>query len=271
MDAIKYIALDLDGTLTDSRKTITPRTLDALSSAQEKGVTLIIASGRPPQGIVHVARELRLAERGGYVMAYNGGEVVRAEDGEILFRHPLPADVIPEVCAWSHRLGLPLITHVDGNILTNSPHDVHVVRNAGINGMPIVGTDSMAEVLRDVPQSPVKFLMLGEASPLAEAELLLRNAFAGRLEVCRSTPNFMEIVAAGIDKATALKHILRDRNAEASQLMAFGDGDNDLSMIRYAGLGIAMANATQRLRDAADFVTLDNDSDGIAYALERFL
>ena len=80
----------------------------------------------------------------------------------------------------------------------------------------------------------------------------------------------MEIVAAGIDKSRALKRILQVEDASPAQLMAFGDGDNDLGMIRYAGMGIAMANATPRLREAARFVTLDNDSDGIAHALDIF-
>lgn len=270
MDTIKFIALDLDGTLTDSSKHITPRTLQALYAAQEQGVKLIIASGRPPEGIAPIAQELRLASRGGYIMAYNGGEVFRASDSALLYRCSLPSEALGEVCAWSRRLGLPLVTHADGNILTNAPFNDHVVRNASINGMPVVGSDALEQTLQRLPQPPVKFLMVGEAGPLAEAERLLQSAFAGRLEVCRSTPNFMEIVAAGIDKSRALKRILQVEDASPAQLMAFGDGDNDLGMIRYAGMGIAMANATPRLREAARFVTLDNDSDGIAHALDIF-
>ncbi len=270
MDTIRFIALDLDGTLTDSSKHITPRTLQALHAAQEQGATLVIASGRPPEGIAPIARELRLSSYGGYIIAFNGGEVSRATDGALLHRRCLPSEVLGEVCAWSRRLGLPLVTHAGGTILTNSPHNVYVMRNAVINGMPVEGTDALEQRLQHLPQPPVKFLMVGEAGPLAEAERLLQSAFAERLEVCRSTPNFMEIVSAGIDKSAALKRILQVENAAPSQLMAFGDGDNDLGMIRYAGMGIAMSNATPRLREAARFVTLDNDSDGIAHALDLF-
>lgn len=270
MGTIKYIALDLDGTLMDSTKRISPRTLQALHGAQDAGVCLIIASGRPCQGIAPVAEALRLGERGGYIMAYNGGEVRRADNGEVLFSHPLPTDAIAEVCAWGKRLGLPLIAHRDGHIVTSAPDDAHVVRNAAINGMPIEGVGELAEAVAAMPTAPIKFLMVGDAGRLENAEVRLRQAFAGRLEICRSTPNFMEIVAKGVDKAAALQRIMERHGDTAAALMAFGDGDNDLTMVRYAGMGIAMGNATAALKEAAQFVTLDNDTDGIAHALAHF-
>lgn len=271
MHTIKFLALDLDGTLTDSTKRISPYTLGMLDAAQRRGVTLIIASGRPMKGIEPIVGMLRLRERGGYVLAYNGGEVTDARTGECLFRRTLPRPLLPEIVRQARLIGLPLMSYRNGHIITEHPSDPYILRNSSINHLPVEGVPDLSEALAGLPEPPVKCLMTGDPEALEAAECRMREALGSEIEICRSLPYFMEIVAKGIDKAAGLGIILRRHHAMPEQLMACGDGDNDLSMIRMAGIGVAMENATHRLKAEAQFVTKSNDDDGVAYAVVQFI
>lgn len=271
MHPIRFLALDLDGTLTDSLKRITPRTLQALQAVREQGVTLIIASGRPVAGIAPIVELLRLRETGGYALAYNGGEVTDLRTAECLFRRTLPHDVLPEICHEAQCLNLPLLSYRGRNIITEHPSDPYILRNSAINHMPVEGVADLSEALLSLPEPPVKCLLTGAPEHLERGEARLRAVFGERLEVCRSTPYFLEIVAKGVSKAGGISVILRRHAASPENLMACGDADNDFTMIQFAGIGVAMANATDRLKAAAQFITKSNDEDGVAYAIEQLL
>ena len=271
MQRIKFLALDLDGTLTDSRKRITPRTLQALQAARSRGVTLIIASGRPVPGIAPIVECLKLRETGGCALAYNGGEVTDLHTGECLFRRTLPRELLSDICQEARRMALPLLSYRGGNIITEHPSDPYILKNSAINHMPVEGVADLSEVLLSLPEPPVKCLMTAPPELLAEGEQRMRAAFSDCLEVCRSTPYFLEVVAKGIDKASGLDIILRRHGASPACLMACGDADNDFTMIQLAGVGVAMANATERLKAAAQFITKSNDEDGVAYAIEQLI
>ena len=228
----RAIALDLDGTLTNHEKVVTPKTREALLQASAKGAVIILASGRPTYGIEPVAECLELNKQGGYILSYNGGNIVNAKTGEKLFSQFLPDDVIPELYAYAEENGHALLEALE-------PH-------------------------------PTKLLMTGDPSDMLKAEEELVEKLGDRMDIFRSAPFFLELVPKGIDKAKSLSRLLTKINLTPADMIAFGDGYNDLSMLKLAGMGVAMENAAPEVRAEADYVTLSNEEDGVAAALEHF-
>lgn len=263
----RAIALDLDGTLTNHDKVVTPRTRQALLKAQEQGAIIILASGRPTYGIVPVAECLELEKRGGYILSYNGGNIVNAKTGEKLFSQFLPDAVIPILYKYAREHGYALLGYAGNEIITEMPDDQYVKEESRINKMNIRKVDNLLDALEP---HPTKLLMTGDPTDMIKAEEELVEILGEKMDIFRSAPFFLELVPKGIDKAQSLLRLLSKINLTPADLMAFGDGYNDLSMLKLAGVGVAMANAAPEVRANADYVTLSNEEDGVAEALLHF-
>ncbi len=263
----RVIALDLDGTLTNNEKEITPRTLKALFKAQEEGATIVIASGRPSFGIKSVSDSLEMSTRGGYILSYNGGKIIDTTTHQSVFKRKLPEDVIPTVYHYAKEKGYALLGYKDGKIITETPDDEYVWEERRTNKMEIDGVDNLLEAL---VANPCKLLMTGHEEDMAKAESDLKEMLGSKMDIFRSAPFDLELVPKGIDKAETLKLLLEMLHLTPADLIAFGDGYNDLSMVKLAGMGVAMANAVPELKEVADYITLSNEEDGVAAALEHF-
>ena len=263
----RAIALDLDGTLTNHEKVVTPKTREALLKAAAKGAVIILASGRPTYGIEPVAECLELQKRGGYILSYNGGNIVNAKTGEKLFSQFLPDEVIPELYAYAKEHGHALLGYAGNEIITEMPDDQYVKEESRINKMNIRKVDNLFESLEP---HPTKLLMTGDPTLMLKAEEELAEKLGDRMDIFRSAPFFLELVPKGIDKAKSLTRLLTKINLTPADLIAFGDGYNDLSMLKLAGIGVAMENAAPEVRAEADYVTLSNEEDGVAAALTHF-
>lgn len=263
----RAIALDLDGTLTNHDKVVTPRTRQALLLAESKGAIIILASGRPTYGIVPVAECLELEKRGGYILSYNGGNIVNAKTGEKLFSQFLPDAVIPILYKYAKEKNHALLGYAGNEIITEMPDDPYVKEESRINKMNIRKVDNLLETLEP---HPTKLLMTGDPTDMLKAEEELVEILGEKMDIFRSAPFFLELVPKGIDKAQSLLRLLSKINLTPADLIAFGDGYNDLSMLKLAGVGVAMANAAPEVRADADYVTLSNEEDGVAEALLHF-
>lgn len=263
----RAIALDLDGTLTNHDKVVTPRTRQALLLAESKGAIIILASGRPTYGIVPVAECLELEKRGGYILSYNGGNIVNAKTGEKLFSQFLPDAVIPILYKYAKEKNHALLGYAGNEIITEMPDDQYVKEESRINKMNIRKVDNLLNALEP---HPTKLLMTGDPTDMIKAEEELVEILGEKMDIFRSAPFFLELVPKGIDKAQSLLRLLSKINLTPADLMAFGDGYNDLSMLKLAGVGVAMANAAPEVRADADYVTLSNEEDGVAEALLHF-
>ena len=263
----RAIALDLDGTLTNHEKVVTPKTREALLQAAANGAVIILASGRPTYGIEPVAECLELNQRGGYILSYNGGNIVNAKTGEKLFSQFMPDEVIPELYAYAKEHGHALLGYAGNEIITEMPDDQYVKEESRINKMNIRKVDNLFESLEP---HPTKLLMTGDPTLMLKAEEELVEKLGDRMDIFRSAPFFLELVPKGIDKAKSLTRLLTKINLTPADLIAFGDGYNDLSMLKLAGMGVAMENAAPEVRAEADYVTLSNEEDGVAAALTHF-
>lgn len=264
----KILVLDIDGTLTDSKKCISRVTKRALRRAQNKGVKIVLASGRPTPGIVPVANELGFKEHGGYILSFNGGKIIDYSEDNTVFESVLPGEMIPSLYNDSVENKVSIISYDKTSVLTETPDDEYIIKEAALNKMPITEVESFVEAV----QHPVtKCLMTGEPTHLAEVEQKIKVKYGESLSIYRSEPYFLEIMPKGIDKAQSLSRLLQHLGLTREQMIACGDGFNDLSMIRYAGLGVAMSNAQKIVKRSADYITFTNDENGVAHVVDKYI
>lgn len=263
----RVLALDLDGTLTNSEKVITPKTKEALMRAQEAGTIVVLATGRPTCGVAPLGEELQLERFGGYLLSYNGGCMISCADGTVIAQQTLPSDLVPAIAAFAKREQVNLITYEGNDIITENPNCPYTEIEARVNGMKIRKVDSFVDYVKfPIP----KCLMLAEGTILESVEKRALEAFSQRLNIYRSEPFFLEIMPQHIDKAHSLGKLLKHLGLHRGQLVACGDGFNDASMIEYAGLGVAMGNAQPAVKVLADVVAGSNDEDGLVPIIEQY-
>ena len=264
----KILVLDIDGTLYNSEKRITSATKAAIYKAREQGNIIAIASGRPLPGIHDVSRELELAEKGGYIMAYNGGRILNVQTNEYISEITLPPEYIPRIAALAEKYGVAVVGHASEMLVTEQPDDEIINLEARLNKMPVVEIPSLADYREN---SLYKCIITGDGDKLVELEKIAAKEFEGELSVYRSEPYFLEVLPLGIDKARGIDVLAAHLGMTKDEVIACGDGFNDLSMIKHAGLGVAMANAQKVVKESADYVTDSCDDDGLVSVIEKFL
>ncbi len=264
----RIIVLDLDGTLTNSEKKITPKTKAALMQAQEQGARIVLASGRPTYGIVPIAEELQLDKYEGYIMAFNGGKITDWTTKDTIFEQKLDDELVPLLYHEAMYADMNILTYRGESILSSDKTDKYVLEEARINKMPVIEPHNFL----DAVEYPVnKCLIVGDPEPLHQLELKVAEKMQDRISVYTSAPFFMECVPLNIDKAASLDRLLKILKVSKDEVIACGDGHNDMSMIQYAGLGVAMANAEEDVKAAADYITLSNEEDGVGEVVEKFM
>lgn len=277
--AVKAIALDIDGTLTNDEKRITPRTREALLAAEHAGIRLVLASGRPAQGLRALADELELSRFDGLLVSYNGAHVERAQTGEVLFQRTLPQECV--VPLLEHLRAFDVIPWVtEGRVLyVEDAYRCEIFhRGRAMNivkyerdacGLLVHEVESLEALCVQHPQS--KVLVAGTDIYLAQHWEQMAAPFQDKLSCMFTADFFFEFMATGVSKGAALAGALPALGIEAADVVAFGDAQNDVTMLTWAGVGVAMGNATSEARAAADMVTATNNEDGIAIALEQLL
>lgn len=264
----KMIALDIDGTLTNSKKQITPGVKKALKKAQEKGVKVVLASGRPTTGILPLAEELELKTYGGYILSFNGGKIIDCKTDEVIYEKMIPEEKISEIYEFAQENNVSLLSYHKQHIITESPDNKYVQIESKINRMPVKQIENFVEYV-DFPV--VKCMMLGDGDYLEKLERKAVDQLGDDLSIYRSEPYFLETMPQNIDKANGLEKLLEHEGLTREELIACGDGFNDVSMIGYAGLGVAMDNAQPAVKQVANYVTSSCDEDGVAKVVEKFI
>ena len=264
----ELLVLDIDGTLTNSEKRVTERTLQAIKKIQQKGKKIAIASGRPTAGVTGIAKAIGLDKAGGYILSYNGGRIADFQTGEVIYSKTIKQELIPEIYKSAVAYDTGIITYEGDCAISGNGVDEYIELETRINGIDIKETNQFAEYVT----FPVnKCLMTGEPSHMETVEKELAKKFEAELNIFRSEPFFVEIMPKNIDKAYSLGKLLDYLRLTQEQMICCGDGFNDLSMIKYAGLGVAMENAQPVVKEAADYITRSNNEDGVADVIEKFM
>lgn len=278
MNKYKVIVMDVDGTLANSEKKITINTKKALMKLQKQGMILILASGRPTSGLMDLARELEMDKHHGLLVSFNGSKIVDCTTNEVLFNETMSIEEGQAVLEHMKKFNvIPMIdkdnylyvNDVFNNAIEYNGKSFNIIEYEARGGkFKLCEKDDLAN-FANYPLN--KILTAGEPNYLQETYKEMMEPFKDTLSCMFTAPFYFEFTAKGIDKAKALETVLTKLGVNKEEIVAFGDGHNDISMVRYAGVGIAMGNAVQELKDIADYVTLSNDEDGIAYAIDKFI
>ena len=267
----KIIVLDLDGTLTNRDKVITPRTREALMRAQDMGKIVVLASGRPTPGVMPLAEELRLSEHGGYILSFNGGMIVSCSTGKVVFDCQLPPEVNSQVIDLAREHRVDIMTYEGDRIIASDASYKYIALESRVCHMDVKEIREPEDMKAYVTFPVPKFILTDDGDYLVTMEPRVKAALGKNYSVYRSDSYYLEVLPRGIDKAKSLERFLEVTGHRREEMIACGDGYNDLSMIKYAGLGVAMENGVLPVRQAADYITLSNNDDGVAHVVEKFM
>jgi Cof subfamily protein (haloacid dehalogenase superfamily) len=260
---------DLDGTVLRRDLGISARTVAALNRLRERGVWLVVATGRRFEGAREHAERLGFA--GSDPLICYGGSMVRRMNGETLLHRTLSKDLSLEVLEWAAERDLHARVFVDGRVIS-SPETTATLQHMRRSEEPgVFVVDSPADWLRDGGEEPTKLVIVDHPDAVERWLAEARAAFEGRLFVTRSLPHYVEIGGLEGTKSKALKFLCERWGIDPAHTIAFGDADNDVDMLRFAGHGVAVGGMIDEVREAADAVAPPVDEDGVASYLEKIL
>ena len=264
----KLIAMDLDGTLNNDQKVITEKTKAALMAAQKRGVRLALASARPSPGLFKERDILRLQDHKGILMSYNGGRIVDADTGKVLFETSMDLEETKQVLRKLEDLPVTPILDDGVQFYVTDKNGYKVDYECKNNNMVCSEVGNLADFLAF---SPIKILMSVQPEELAEVQKQIADFLPESLTVVQTAAFYLEVLPKVINKGQGIRDICKVLGIEPAEVVSFGDAANDIPMLEAAGMGVAMGNAQEAVKQAADMVTLSNNEDGIAAALEKLL
>lgn len=261
----KLIVLDCDGTLLNSKKEITDRTLKTINAVVNNGVKIMLASARPFYRLKPIIAQLGIDADNHYTISFNGGLVTNNTESEILFSREFSAEQVNEIVNIGKTKKTNIFLYARKAIYSNFNDEKYKQKNPDVNFNVVDFTEF------DFNSTKIyKIAYVNSPEDTIKLRKELPNHILNNYEISSSVPQFVEIVPKGITKADALMHIQKKLCIKSEDIIAFGDQDNDIPMLIYAGCGIAMGNSPDVVKETASFITTSNDEDGVAVALEHF-
>jgi len=264
--AFRLLVLDLDGTIVDSRLQVSPRVRAALKKAIDAGVRVTLASGRPFHNMRPFANDLGIRDP---VICYQGAVVQDPGSGEVYFHCGVPLHLAREFIDVVRGHGWDLCLFLDDRLYAEriTPLVRYYAEYSPIKEQ----LNPVADLKALLSHEPTKLVVVSEAEQAAMVNDLLRVHFWGRLRIVRSFPRFVEGTSLAASKGQALSFLAEKLGVTQAETMAIGDNDNDTDMIAWAGLGVAMGNASAAVKAVAGYVAPSIEEDGAAEAIERFI
>ena len=264
----KLIAMDLDGTLNNDQKIITEKTKAALMAAQKAGIRLALASARPSPGLFKERDILNMQDYHGILMSYNGGRIVDAETGKVLFETSMDLDQTKQVLRQLEKLPVTPILDDGVQFYVTDKNGYKVNYECKNNNMICTEVENLADFLSF---APIKILMSVQPEELSKVQQTIAGMLPDSLTVVQTAAFYLEVIPKVINKGQGIRDICKVLGISPAEVISFGDAANDIPMLEEAGVGVAMGNASEAVKQAANLVTLSNNEDGIAAALEKLL
>ncbi|WP_049804148.1 Cof-type HAD-IIB family hydrolase [Desulfosporosinus acidiphilus] len=264
--AIRLVAMDLDDTLLRDDWTISPRVVKAIQKAQEQKVKVTIATGRMPISTRPYALQLGIDVP---VITYHGAMVQQVISGEILFRRVIPSALAKKIIGDVLERGMYAQIYLKNRVITSKLTELSE-QYARISKVSIEEAD-LQETISQEPEGVEKILLMAEEAGLDQLTPFLDQRYGDKVHLTKSKPYFLEMTESTVNKGVALAALAERFNIAQEEVMAIGDSFNDLEMIKYAGVGVAMGNARKEIQEQANIVTATNQEDGVAEAIERYV
>ncbi|CCG89121.1 sugar-phosphatase [Erwinia piriflorinigrans] len=267
--AIKLIAIDMDGTLLNPQHEVTPRVKQAIQTARDKGVAVVLATGRPFIGVQRYLQELGLQQKGQYCITNNGALVQQAADGECVAEVALTFEDYLYFEQLSRSLGVHFQALSKTELFTpNKDISEYTVHESWMTGIPLRHR-SVSEMDRNLTFP--KVMMIDPPELLDAAIARIPHEALQRYTIMKSSPYYLEILDKRVNKGAGVRLLAERLKLSSNEVMAIGDQENDLAMLEYAGTGVAMGNGIEKVKAVAQFVTKTNAEDGVAWAIEKFV
>ncbi len=262
--AIKLIAIDMDDTLLDGTLQVSPRTCEAIRKAQEQGVIVTIATGRMFASAVTYANKLNIQVP---IITYNGGMIRCPVSKEIIFQQVIPSDVAGRIVDFFRKRGWYLQSYLNDQlyIVECCEEAKYYEKLTGIEAIAI------GEKFYSMKHEPNKLLCLAKPEKILEIQKVVKEEFGREVFVTTSKDIYLELTHPEVTKGHALAFLADRLQIKQEEVMAIGDSNNDYPMIEYAGFGVAMGNASERVKGIAQAVTAHNNAHGVAEAIEKYV
>lgn len=266
----KLIALDIDGTLLNSKKEITSKVYESIQEAKEKGFKIVLSTGRPLQGVTPLLEKLNLTDSGDYVICFNGALVQEVKSKKVI------ADIdmsVEDFRTIYNRVCKPNNTNIHINTTTHlitpqeTPHK-YTIHESKLNN---IGIEYVNENDIDSNIKFCKVMIVDEPERLEEIIATIPQELYEKYTIVRSAPFFLEFLNINANKGTALEALCKSIGLPVEKTIAVGDEENDQHMIKLAGLGVAMGNARDTIKEIADYITDTNNNHGVAKTIDKFL
>jgi Cof subfamily protein (haloacid dehalogenase superfamily) len=262
--AYRLMAVDIDGTLLDNNGTLTENTKNTIRRGVDNGLIFTIATGRPIQGVEYLNKMLELDVP---FITYNGAMVVMGTSKKIIYEQKLSSTDTRSIIELGEKYGVTVMVWKNNGLYVRKL-DERVHQYKKISGVEPVVIESMDEL---VEGGATKALWYDEAEKIEKYQQQVGSFLSVSINYHTSRPYFLEFVDKYASKAIAMEKLGEHFGISHSEMIAVGDGYNDLSMIEYAGLGVAMENAPDAIKEKADFITLSNEEDGVAHVINKFV
>uniref|UniRef100_A0A7N0V739 Haloacid dehalogenase-like hydrolase family protein n=1 Tax=Kalanchoe fedtschenkoi TaxID=63787 RepID=A0A7N0V739_KALFE len=268
-----YIFCDMDGTLLNSKSLISSTTAEALKEAASRGIKVVIATGKARHAAKRVLEIVGLTGKGGIFSDYSPGVFVQGllvygRNGQQIFRQDLDPSICREAFIYSRDHGVPLIAFCEDRCLSLFDHPL-------LDSLHTVYHEAKAEIITSVEQLAAagaqKLIFLDTAESVATTLRPYWSAATGdRATVVQAVPDMLEIVPPGTSKGSGVRMLLDHLGVSEKEVMAIGDGENDVEMLQLASLGVALSNGSEKAKAVANVIGVSNDEDGVADAIYRY-
>ncbi len=262
---VELVAIDLDGTLLTSGKTITERTKRVLKALSNQNIKIVIASARPPRSVAAAYKALNLTC---CVICYNGALIYDPKSKKMLAHCPIKLETAKEIINRARSVHSDILVSVE--VLDhwytdklNNAYQTEVSKQ--------FEPDRLGPIDSWLDCDVTKILLLGEEQHIEKIKNTFLSEFRDKIAMAQGEKHLLQIMAKGVSKGRALKTVCNFYNIPLDKTIAIGDESNDIDMLEIAGIGIAMADAPDKVKQVADYVTTGNDEDGVAEALEKFV
>lgn len=261
---IKFVAIDLDGTLLNSHHELSTRNEHALCQAMAEGVHIVLATGKTRFSALNLIQQLNLKTPG----IYSQGLILYDGDGNVRYQHTISDEVASWIINYAEKNELSLLAYSGMSLYTNRfTQDPTIITQYG-EPEPII----QAKLDDIVGQVPINKLIFMDSPPtITKIRAELTTQLNGNATVVQALADMLEVMPTGISKGTAFQYLVEDFGFSSAETMAIGNAENDIEMIQAAGIGIAVENSMESLKAVADVIVPSNDEDGVAVAIEDYV
>ncbi|QLK86243.1 Cof-type HAD-IIB family hydrolase [Staphylococcus sp. 17KM0847] len=261
------ILFDMDDTLLTSQNKVSDMTRDYLLKVQEAGYKLALASGRPTFGMLKIAKQLQLDKYGSFIMSYNGGQTINLATEQVVARQSISKAAFERIVDFCRQHDMLILTYYENQIVCEGTNEYMGVESE-LTGMPMIQVE---DIKRHVKSDVPKVMGVDHPEKVSHIFEIQKGQFDNDIDMTISKPFFLEFISKGVSKGKAIQKLAEQLDLSTDNMIAFGDSTNDIDMLETVGIGVAMGNARESVKEIADIVTKSNDEEGIPYALEQLI